>query len=110
MQGLLGITLLKVHQAEKGTEFPKKQSFIQICPDDLLISAIKKAESEDSLVIRIYNPWDKHIKAVLTMFKEIKAAYYANLLEEKLQEIKPENNQLHIEIKPFEIITLLVEF
>lgn len=68
---------------EKGT-FPLSNSLLHISPADLQMASVKKSQSGDGIVIRLYNPTDTAIEGALTLAKDIKAAY-----ETKLDESDP---------------------
>jgi len=76
----------------------------------IIISALKKAEDNESIIIRFYETSGEKTKATITLFKKIKEVKGVNLLEKEDKEfarkiILNENN-IKINIKPFEIITL----
>lgn len=50
---------------------PVENSFIKIYPDDLIFSALKKAEDENGFVIRIYNPSDKDVEGRIEFHNSI---------------------------------------
>ena len=87
---------------------PNSFSFIQLEGEHLEISAIKKNEFENKLVIRVYNPIDREttgkIKLGVNVFK-----VYLGKLDESYGEELPYNNGVEIVIKPKEIKTIIFE-
>ena len=87
---------------------PSSFSFIQLEGEHLEISAIKKSEFENKLVIRVYNPIDREttgkIKLGVNVFK-----VYLGKLDESYGEELPYNNGVEIELKPKEIKTIIFE-
>ena len=80
---------LKIVQTGKHTgELPKELTFITINPDNLIISAIKKAENNDSLIVRFYNILDEEVTAKIKAYKRIKRAKLVNLNEEINEKLK----------------------
>jgi len=63
---------------------PLTASFITLTPRTLLISAIKRAEREEALVVRCYNPLGTVQHAELTLSVPFREALLANLNEEPL--------------------------
>ena len=57
------------------------------------MSAFKKAESRDTLVVRVFNTADEDTAASLRVFFPVKAVYHANLAEEREGEMAPEDGQ-----------------
>jgi mannosylglycerate hydrolase len=61
---------LLVSQTTRNTKpgkLPLVYSFISIQPKELILSAFKKAEYSDNLILRIYNPTDKPIKGKINL-------------------------------------------
>ncbi len=87
---------------------PSSFSFIQIEGEDLKISALKKREFEDKLLIRIYNPTDKKITGKIKLGFDIHKVYIGKLDESYGEEL-PYNNGVEIVIKPKEIKTIILE-
>lgn len=65
--------------------FPVEKSFVEIKGDNLVLSAIKKAEDRDSIIVRLYNPTEKFITGVVKVGFEYKEAFLMNLNEERIQ-------------------------
>ena len=76
---------------------PAKHSFFEIKPEQLVLSAFKKAEDGSSLIMRLFNPTDNEIHGDIQFTVGIREAYLTNLNEERLQSLKIEGNN-HIEI------------
>ncbi|MFC1639403.1 alpha-mannosidase [Gemmatimonadota bacterium] len=75
------------------------------------VSAIKRHEERDTLVIRLYNLRREHTEDTLTFDLEIAAAWRTDLLEERIEELTPTTKRgLQVKLEPFEILTLEVVF
>jgi mannosylglycerate hydrolase len=93
-------------------ELPSQQSFIEMKDGlkQLKITAVKRSEDGDALIIRGFNPSDKTVRAELTSLFTIRDAKFVNLLEEVKSEIKIVNqHRLPIEIGPKKIFTIRLE-
>ncbi|MFX0144881.1 MAG: glycoside hydrolase family 38 C-terminal domain-containing protein, partial [Candidatus Hodarchaeota archaeon] len=96
---------------------PPSLSFLEIDNRFIVLSALKKAEKEDSLIIRVYNISSVTQNAILTFFERflIKKAEIVNFLEETPKnEIKAKinnymNNLLELSIEPHVIVTIKIE-
>jgi alpha-mannosidase len=81
------------------------KSFI-LEPDNLIISAIKRAEKDDSLIVRFFEARGEKCHATLQMPSQIKSASCVNLLEEEESELDIKGELLEMDVSPFEIVTL----
>ena len=100
------IFALQVNTAAFDGEF---QSFT-LEPDNLILSALKKAEGEDTIILRFFETKGESCHASLQMPSQIKAAKCVNLLEEEESELAIEDGKLEMKVKPFEIVTLKLLF
>ena len=80
---------------------PQKFSFFEINNDALILSAVKKCETQDSICVRIFNSSNE--KQILNFESDEKL--YAELMLDET-EIKKLDGKNKIEFKPFEIKTL----
>lgn len=76
----------------------------------LVVSAIKKAEDGDGLIIRLYNGKDhKNVGDTLKFHYDISQAYYTNLKEEKTEAIEICNNTIKVkELSHCKFVTIYV--
>ena len=96
---------------------PPVLSFLEIDNNNVILSALKKAEVGNYLILRVYNISSIPQKALLTFFKEISitSVKIVNLLEEEpINEIKAKinrygENQLNISLEPHVIVTFKIE-
>jgi len=73
------------------------------------LSSLKKAEDSDALILRIYEPYGA--RGVVTLeIPGLRAASKVNLLEDPLESLTLEGIKLVLEVWPFEIISLRLEF
>ena len=89
---------------------PGKSSFLRISPDNLILSAFKKAEDGDEVILRFFETKGEETMAEIELFREIKRAAVVDLLEREEFEMKPSGNTLKMQVKPFEIVTLKLRF
>jgi alpha-mannosidase len=81
------------------------KSFI-LEPDNLIISALKKAEKDDAVIVRFFETRGEKCHATLQMPSQIKSASCVNLLEEEESELDIKDGLLRMDVSPFEIVTL----
>ena len=87
-------------------------SFLQKTTNLTAISAIKKCENTNNLLIRIYNLAKDQVNETLILGKEIEAVWKTNILEKRIEKLIVIKNELNIKLKlkPCEIMNLEVEF
>jgi len=70
-----------------GGRLPAQTSFLSVTPERLVLSAVKKCERDDSLIVRVYNPFDTPAHGVVQSLLPIQRAYRTNLNEERQEEL-----------------------
>jgi len=89
---------------------PPVFSFVSIEPDSLVLSALKKAEREDTLILRFYNVTDEKVFGKVKFFKPISAAALCNLSEDEIGNLEViGKNELNLEVNPHQIITIKMQ-
>ncbi len=86
----------------------KDFSLFQISSNHCMIDAVKKAEDEDKIIVRIHEFMGKRGKVELTSDALIQSWQECNLMEQPTGD-KQQNSKLTFELKPYEIKTFLVE-
>jgi alpha-mannosidase len=99
------IPLIAYEVEVKNGKLPMEKSFIKIHSDKLILTAIKKAENEDAIIVRFYNISNEKILSNIKIFPEVKRLYITNLNEESLIEVKSQNG-FKIDAEPYKIVTI----
>ncbi|MHA1715194.1 MAG: glycoside hydrolase family 38 C-terminal domain-containing protein, partial [Promethearchaeota archaeon] len=98
----------KTEPIKKISQF--EESTIEIYPEDLVLSALKKAEQRNGIIIRIFNPTQKMIIGSIKLNFEPTDISIINLNEEFIQSILDcDDGQFEFEIKACQIMTFLVK-
>lgn len=87
-----------------------KYSFVEVSNDKCVIETIKQAEDSSGIIIRVYEPNGIHCESELIFDKDIKSAQSCNLVEKETENCNFTQNKIAIKLKPFEIITLKLNF
>jgi alpha-mannosidase len=97
----LNNALISVSEADDLSQksLPPTQSFCSFDAGNLVLSALKKAESGDALVLRLYDTESANTDAAVTLFGRKRSLHELNLLEEPTP--RGESEVLHV--APFEI-------
>ena len=94
------------HQGNLKEEF----SFLGVQSNNVVLTAVKKAEDEDALVLRFYEWAGKESDVKLLLPAGAASAAVTNLMEKPLMEIPIQAGTISVHTKPFEIMTVLVRF
>jgi alpha-mannosidase len=86
-------------------------SSLELEPANLVITALKKREEGEEVVVRFYEAEGFGCEGRLRFSKPIAQAWQANLIEDKEAALPLENGgSLPLAVKPWEIVTLVVAF
>jgi alpha-mannosidase len=89
---------------------PGNLSFVELKPENLVLVALKKAEDSNEVVLRLFETKGEKSSGVLTFFKELVSARMVNLLEQGEKEIEYRGREIRFEVKPFEIVSMKLQF
>ncbi|OQB40208.1 MAG: alpha-mannosidase [Candidatus Latescibacteria bacterium ADurb.Bin168] len=84
-------------------------SFLSISPANLVLSAFKKAEERDTLILRVFNPTGDAMRGTVTFYQTIKKAWLCNMNEERREELRPNGNALALDVSKKKIMTIELE-
>ncbi|MBI4557674.1 MAG: hypothetical protein HY706_08830 [Candidatus Hydrogenedentes bacterium] len=90
--------------SREGT-LPDHGSLLDLGSDRLVLSAVKKCETRNSLIVRLYNPGAETIKATLKAFRPIKRAYLTNLNEQRRKTLVLHDGCLHYTCPGYKVLT-----
>jgi len=85
-----------------------KFSFIALDKENVVIEVVKKAESSNDIILRLYECFNRRVNVKATLFKNINEIYECDLLENNTKTLISENNTFNFEIKPYEIKTFKI--
>lgn len=103
----LNVPLLAHREAIHNGEMPAEFSFIKV--EGVVIGAVKRAEDDDSLVIRCYEPLGGARKAWVKLSTGVKEAVECDLLERPIGEVCVEEDRLVFNVHQYEIKTFKVK-
>ncbi len=94
------------HSGVLGTE----HSYLKIEPANVILTAWKKAEGEDSLILRFYEWAGTASDVKLQLPAGVNSATETNLMEQPSGNLPVENDMVRIQVKAYEIKTVKVHF
>lgn len=89
-------------------DLPSTMSFIKIEPEELVLSAIKKSDRSDGLIVRIFNPTEKTVRGTLTFLKSVQKANFVNLNEKVEKKAHVKEDVIEVTATKNKIVTLEV--
>lgn len=99
---------LEVSIARGGGNLPESFSLASSDCENIIIETIKKAEKEDAIIVRLYDAWGKKSSPVINLGFDAKEIWLADMMENKIEKIGSENS-VKLDVKNFEIVTLLIK-
>lgn len=93
----------------KGEFTPKERSFMNIHNDHVHIDAIKKKEDADAVIIRFHEYEGRRGTVCIEFPKNVKKWSETNLMEKEVESLD-QTGKIELEVKPYEIKTIVVHF
>ncbi len=105
----LNYPLLASKVDTKAGKLPLQQSLVDVEAQSVILDTIKKAEDDDSLILRFYEYGNKRDTVKVTLADSIKEVFECNLMENEIEKVDSKDNQFEFSAKPFEIRTFKVK-
>jgi len=86
----------------------ESMSFLRVQPENIMVSAFKKAENGNGVVVRLYNLNEDETEVKLSFSEDFKKAWHTNLIEEKEQELNIKNKEMGFKVGNQSIETILL--
>ena len=100
---------LETAQAGKGGgQMPKQLSFVEVGPEEIQLSALKKCDQRDSMILRVFNPTDHAVEGDVSFHRPIHEAWLTNMNEERREQLVVDENTISVPFGRKQIITLEV--
>ena len=96
-------------EAHQGA-LPGEHSFVQVQPDNVVLTAVKKAEDGNSLVLRFYEWAGTESDVKLQLPPGAQTAQDADLMERPISDLPLQSGMVTVHTKPYEIKTVKVKF
>ena len=85
---------------------PIERSFFEVDNAAVFLEAIKRAEKEEAIVVRLYEAHNTRGTVTLTTTLPVTRAYLTDLLETNVFELPLSGGSVTLPIQPFEIVTV----
>ena len=106
----LNYKLISVQPHKHEGTLAAEHSFVRVEPDNVVLTAIKKSEDDDSLVLRFYEWAGKEADVKLHLPPGARSASETDLMEKSIADLSVRNDAVTVQTKPYEIKTLKVRF
>jgi alpha-mannosidase len=97
---------IEKHQGSLAPE----HSFLQSQPDNIIVTALKKAEDENALVVRFYEWAGRDGDVMLQLPPGAQSATETDLMEKPMGGVSLHDGKISLHTKPYEIKTIKVMF
>ncbi len=106
----LNYKLISMPVGKHEGELAPEHSFVQARPENIILTALKKAEDEDALVLRFYEWAGKDGEAQLQIPPGAQTAAETDLMEKPMGSLPVQNDGVTVHTKPYEIKTIKVQY
>ena len=104
----LTVPVEMVQAGAHGGDLPKRQSFLEVTPNNLVLSALKQAERGEGIVLRLFNPTEEALDGAVTFFKPVEQAEFLTLEELPGEKVEPDGNTVRFAVPTRKIVTVRV--
>lgn len=105
----LNIPMLCKKVGKNKGNLANEYSFFTLDQDNVIFETAKKAEKEDTIILRGCEYYNKRTTANVKFGFDIKKAYLCDMLENNIEELNVTDNTVTVDFKPFEINTIKIE-
>jgi mannosylglycerate hydrolase len=88
----------------------RASSFVHVDREEIVLSALKKAEEGDGCVLRLWNASGKTVIAALRFFAPIASVHYTDLAEHRGLEVPEKHGVYAVQVPAWKIVTLELNF
>lgn len=100
---------LEVSKISKNTgAMPEKYGLASVDKNNIALETIKKAEEDDSVIIRMFEFANKKTDFTVNIGFDFKEAYLCDLMENNLEKVNADGNSIKLNASNYEIITLKI--
>ena len=98
--------LYESHVEKQSGNLPEAYSLVSVDKPNAVITAVKKAEADDGLIVRLYDSYDCKSNVTVTVPNEYVKAELCDMMENTIVELSIKNGEVTLPLSNFEIITL----
>lgn len=91
--------------AQNGTN-ADTYSLVDINSENVIIETIKKAEDDNSVIVRLYESYNQKSDVTVTSNFDFNEVYLCDLMENNIEKLPHNGKDVELKVKNFEIVTL----
>ena len=100
---------MTARKCQGGGALANEYALVAISCDNVICETIKEAEYSNDTIVRLYEAKNSRSRVTVKLGFDVKEAYIADLNEKPQKALTVKNNTVTFDIKPFEIVTLLLK-
>jgi len=105
----LNYKLLALRSGKHEGKLPAEHSFLQVKSDNVVVTAVKKAEDDSALIVRFFEWAGKQSDVAIQLPPGATSAKETNLMEKPSGDLLLSNGEVKVPTKPYEIKTVEVK-
>jgi mannosylglycerate hydrolase len=94
----------------KSGRYRGDRSFIQFTQNQLNLCAIKRAEDNTGMILRLNNPNNSEVTEEIVFCRKVQRADLTNLNEERIKSLHADGNRVKLVVGPYRIETICIHF
>jgi len=94
---------------QKDTSQPQEASYVQVSPENVVVSSVKAAEDSEDCIIRVYDATGAGAKVKLLLGFDAAEVCEVDLMEREVSNIGMKGKRIEVSLSPFEVKTLRVK-
>jgi alpha-mannosidase len=106
----LNYNLLAMQVEKHDGALPAERAFIEVKPENVVLTAMKKAEDDDGVILRFYEWAGRETEVKIQLPPGAESAQDADLMERPIGELALQGGAVTVHTKPYEIKTVKVRF
>jgi alpha-mannosidase len=102
--------VVQVTESRRG-EYPPRHSIASVEPSSVILTALKRSEADNRLVLRFYSLNESTVNAIVRLGFRATEAYRSTASERVVEQLtlSPDHSECELQVEPGEIVTLLLE-
>ena len=100
---------MPARRQSRATTRPRTASLIDVDRLGTVVEAVKRADREEALVVRIYEAWGTRGPATVRFGLPVRQATRTDLLERDVEALGFDRDHVTLQLRPFEIVTLKLQ-
>ena len=105
----LPLTVLPGVSSRSSRQRPQAASVVRTDRPNVTVEAVKKADREDTVIVRLCEVWGARGPIRLTLDRPVSAATRTDVLERPVAAVSVTDGGVDLDLRPFELVTLSLQ-